>query len=242
MTRVWVWGLLALALALAAGLATFQYVNGAEDRALDRLETVTVIGTLQTVPAETTLQAAQSAGLVGPVEIPAKYLPENAVTAVTPDNAQLVTPVELAAGQIVMAGDFVPSQGLPEPITIPDGQVAVSVSLSDPARVSSFLSPGAHVAVYATARIDQAGTGSVQTRVLFDRVAVLAVGGLTADGNAPLTPTPGGTGDAVITLALDPEDAQSLVHALQTSQLYLALLGDDAKVPISSPLVTSGQG
>lgn len=242
MTRVWVWGLLALALALAAGFATYQYVNGAEDRALDRLDTVTVLGTLQTVPAETTLEAAQSAGLVGPVEIPAKYLPENAVTAVTPDNAPLVTPVDLAAGQIVMAGDFVSPQGLPEPITIPDGQVAVAVSLADPARVSTFLSPGAQVAVYSTARVDQGGSGSVQTRVLFDRVTVLAVGGLTEDGNAPLTSTPTGTGDAVITLAVNPEDAQVLVHALQTSQLYLALLGDDAKVPIGSPLVTSGQG
>lgn len=242
MTRVWVLGVLALALALAAGIAAFQYLSGAEDRALSRLQTVTVLGTLGTVPADTTLEAAQGTGLVGPITVPAKYLPENAVTAVTPDNALLVTPVDLAPGQIVMAGDFVAPQGLPEPIGIPDGHVAVSVALADPARAANFLAPGAQVAVYATSRLDRGGVGSVQTRVLFAQVAVLAVGGLTADTSVPMTDATSGTGDAIITLALLPGDAQDFVHALQTGQLYLALLGNGATVPVTSPLVTAGQG
>ena len=101
-------------------------------------------------------------------------------------------------------------------LVIPDGQLAVTVSLSDPARVASFLQPGSEITIFVTG---QSGN-TKYTQVLIPRTQVLAVGSQvlqTPDGAS------GGNTSALITVAVTPLQAKRLVHASQTLSLYFGL-------------------
>jgi pilus assembly protein CpaB len=129
-------------------------------------------------------------------------------------------------------------------IQVPDGQIAISMALSDPARVGAFVTPGSHIVIYdtyvpavATAAGGAAQTGVVATkttRVLLDDVLVIAIGttSLTppaaANGQAP----PASTG-TLVTVALTPDTAAKLVHGIQTGTLYAGLRGADTKANLS---------
>ncbi len=121
-------------------------------------------------------------------------------------------------------------------INVPSGQVAVSLQLSDPARVGSFVTPGSRVVLFdsfdAASGSDGAGKS---TRVLLDDVLVIAIGqtSLTPTANDSGAPPPGAeSGGALVTVAVTPADAVRLVHGIQTGQIYAALRGTDAKVDL----------
>ena len=80
------------------------------------------------------------------------------------------------------------------------------------------------------------GAGNHQvTRVLLPKVEVLAVGAKTAgnaaadsDANETATATSGGA--KTLTVAVNQNDAERLIHAVQTGTLYFALLDDNSSV------------
>ena len=69
------------------------------------------------------------------------------------------------------------------------------------------------------------------THVLFDDVLVIAIGSTAL---TPAQPTGQATaaqqGGTLVTLALTPEQAPRLVHALQNGTLYAGLRGSDVKI------------
>ncbi len=242
MKRVVLLVILAVLLAVAAGAVTYRFISGAEERALTGFQKVPVYQALEDIPADTTLAAAVAEGLAGPVDFPERYLPTNALTEVTAEDANLITPVDLAAGQILMEGDFVPPADAPVLLAVPPGQAAVSVALGDPQRVGSFLEPGSRIAVLLSeTSVDSAGTSTTQTSVLFENVAVLAIGNVSDSSLLDVSVSVGSSGETtLVTLALDPDQVQALVHAVQTGSLYLALLGEGTQVPVVPPDRTVG--
>ena len=64
-----------------------------------------------------------------------------------------------------------------ETLTIPDGNIAISVNLSDTGRVAGFVNPGAKVAIFLTTNGDKALPDI--TRLLLPKVQVIAVGATT---------------------------------------------------------------
>jgi pilus assembly protein CpaB len=71
-------------------------------------------------------------------------------------------------------------------LTIPEGKMAISVQLTDPARVAGFVSPGAEVAVFINAEPEEIDTQTGATtklpdftRLLLPRVQVIGVGDTT---------------------------------------------------------------
>jgi pilus assembly protein CpaB len=121
---------------------------------------------------------------------------------------------------------------------IPQGKLAVSVSLNDPNRVANFVTPGSDVAVFMT--IGDTGAGGLRrTKVLLPKVRVIANGDRTLTSPAPAPGT--ASQSPVFTLAVNQADAQRLILASQLGQLYFALIGGQAVVNPGDPGVRSDQ-
>ncbi|MEI8080913.1 MAG: Flp pilus assembly protein CpaB [Actinomycetes bacterium] len=154
--------------------------------------------------------AALTAAQVVQTTVPANMVPEKAITNLA-EVAQLKTTVTIFKGQILIARQFASTNatgGLP----IPPGTNAVSIELSDPARVAGFVQPGSQVVVYS-------GTDT-GTTVLLANASVIAVGATTATGTGTANRAVATT---IVTFALTPADAAKLVGNSGRS-LYLGLL------------------
>lgn len=230
--------------ALVGVAAVLLYARGADARAVASQQPSPVYVVKSVVPAGTTLKDAVQNGLIVKTSVVAKGVPAGALTGVDSGNGGLFALSDIQPGEYVLSDRFGVKPVGTKAIEVPAGQVAVSISLADPARVGTFVTPGSHVVLFdsyqATAK-DSASSdsgsasGSVQTRVLLDDVLVIAMGetSLTPapeakDGEQAAAPTPG----ALLTVAVTPADATRLVHGIQTGSLYAALRGTDAKVDL----------
>lgn len=217
--------------------AVLIYARGADARAVAAQQPVDVYVAKAIVPSGTTLKDAVQSGLVIKTSVAAKGRPQGALSGVDSSNGGLFALSDIQPGEYVLADAFGVKPVGTKAINVPAGQVAVSIALSDPARVGTFLTPGSHVVLYNTYEEGKAGSdASTETRVLLGDVLVIAM------GEASLTPTaPNGGNDddaaqpqagALLTVAVAPTDATRLVHGIQTGRLYAALRGDDAKVDL----------
>jgi pilus assembly protein CpaB len=231
--------LLVVAAALVfAGVGTFAvltYVGRAQARAVAGQEPVEVVVSTGVIPRGTTVATARSAGLLGTDVLPRRSVPAAALRTLTSDMDELVAGSALAAGEVVLRGRFVEDLPAPGSVRVPDGRLAVSVELTDPGRVGSFVVPGDEVTVFHFVDAEPRAT-----RALLPRVQVLGVGALTEEP-APTTDTKQqGNADkpvskAIFTLSVDERQAEQLVHASYTGQLHVGLLAD-------TTLVTRGSG
>lgn len=220
---------IAVVLAVLAGLAVFLYARSAETRALQDQAAVTVLVSTSEIPAGLTLGDAVGQGLVEPTQVSDKLAPPAAISTVDASNSALVAADPIPAGQVILSGDFVTQMEQAKPIVIPDGMMAISVVLGDPQKVGSFLRPGSMVAIFDTMSAvsleDANATATLTTRPLIDSVEVLAVGAVTQEGAG--TATPDAWSNALVTLAVDQTQAEKIIHGTQTGQLTMALLGDN---------------
>lgn len=228
--------LVAVGLALLAGVLVFWYANSAEERALDEQQAVSVLVTTADIAKGTTLAVAADAGLVESTQVSDKLAPSGALAAVDGMTGSLIANADIPAGQILLASSFGNEVVMPAGVEIPDGMMAVSVSLGDPQKVGSFLRPGSYIAVFntmtTTSPEDPEAEPEVRTRLLLDRVEVLAVGAATTDGADSAAPED--WSNALVTVAVDQVQAEKLVHGVQTGALYLALLSDDTTLKPSA--------
>jgi pilus assembly protein CpaB len=232
--------LAAMVVGLIGVAAVLFYASGADARAVADQRPQTVYVAQQLVPSGTTAADAVAKGLMVPTKIAAKGVPAGALTTVDAATGRLVALSDIAAGSFVVASRFGATPTGSKAIQVPDGQVAVSVAFTDPARVSTFLTPGSRIVIYDTyqpaAAAPVAGNSAVagkQTRVLLDDVLVIAV------GSTSLTPTASANGQtqapaagALVTVALAPVTATRLVQGIQTGTLYAGLRGTDAKADL----------
>jgi pilus assembly protein CpaB len=233
----------AVLLAIVGVVAVVLYANGADQRAIASAQPRTVFVSAKAVPSGITLNDAIAGGLIVETTLPAKSVPQGALTAVTDDNKGLLALSEIAPGEYIQSARFGPTPQGSQAIRVPPGQIAMSLNLSDPARVGTFVAPGSQIVLYdtvagATATAGGAATQS-QTHVLFDKVLVIAIG---ATALTPAQPSGQATaaqqGGTLVTLALKPDQAPKLVHALAGgSFLYAGLLGSD--VSASTALVVN---
>ncbi len=225
----------AVLLAIVGVVAVVLYANGADQRAIASAQPRTVFVSARAVPAGTTLNDAIAGGLIVETTLPAKSVPVGSLTAVTDDNKSLLALSEIAPGEYIQTARFGTTPQGSQAIRVPNGQIAMSLNLSDPARVGTFVAPGSHIVLYDTIAGATAtgGASSPQpgTHVLFDDVLVIAIG---ATALTPAQPNGQATaaqqGGTLVTLALSPEQAPRLVHALQNGTLYAGLRGSDVKI------------
>lgn len=153
------------------------------------------------------------------MEIPADFVPPSALT-----NA------DLAIGRVprerILAHEFIREERLADPeagvglnAIIPRAMRALSINISDGSAVSGFLNPGNYVDVLVT--IDGDEGREAETRTLLQAVTVLAVNNrLGAGAEAVERSKP------AVTLAVTPELAEKLTHAIAQGTVTLTLRND----------------
>lgn len=244
----------ALVLALVGAGLVIGYVHGADARAVEAQNPVTAYVVKKLVPAGTSLADAESKGLIAPTKVAQTGRPAGVLTAVTASNRSLVATSDIQAGEFVMAARFGTQPANKKAISVPAGKVAVSVQLTDPQRIGQFITPGSHIAVYATHTIKEMGTSKEAkafndldvkgTSVVLPDVEVIAYGSKplqspSGDNSSPDGKKSDGTSGSsskqqdaayLVTLAVTPNDSVRLVHSANDYTLYAGLLGSGAKV------------
>lgn len=228
--------LAAVVVGLIGVVVVMVYANGADSRAVAGQRPQTVYIAAKLVPSGTTAADAVDQGLIVTTQVAAKGLPVGALSKIDEATGKLLALTDIVPGEFVVASRFGATPLGQKAIQVPGGQVAISMSLADPARVGAFVTPGSHIVIYDTyvpaAGAQGAVDGSKETRVLLDDVLVIAIGStsltpVAAVGQA--APAAAGTGGVLVTVALPPETATKLIHGIQTGTLYAGLRGTDTK-------------
>jgi pilus assembly protein CpaB len=224
-----------LALALAAGGAgsMWWYAQGADARAMEGLEAVDVFVATGDIPAGTSLGSAVAAQMLAIQQVPKRLAPTGASVEVDATNSTNVALNDIHTGELVLLTRFAPAQEVSAGLSIPNGYVAVTVSLGDPQRVASFVHVGSQVAIFLTypvkdtdaSNVPSASGNSRATRLLLSKVLVLGVGAATGQ-TAQSEQLP----SALLTVAVAQQDAERLIQALSVGTLYLALMNDQSSV------------
>lgn len=232
-------GLLAVVAFLLAATATtavFLYVKGVRDDA-QTSEQVTVVVASEDIPAGADLDDEITAGVFTTTEIAEDDLVDGAVT----DLAQLdgrTTRYPILAGEQITTARLQGSEDeLPGGVLgIPEGFTAVSVALDAPRVVGGALEAGDHVTIYGTFRPTGGGQANTAqsngvTVNLVPDVQVLRVRDATGGevGSAAV-------GQATVTLALKPRDAQELIFAQEQGTVWFGLLGPNERGVQTPPL------
>ncbi|MCW2798184.1 Flp pilus assembly protein CpaB [Nocardioides sp.] len=227
--------LIAAAVVAALGaVLVFAYVRGADDRAAQKFDTVDVLEATQIINRGETIDDALTNGKIAVKAVGSDQVLATAQKT-TDALAGTVALVPIYPGEQIITEKFgtAAASSAVSDLTIPDGELAISVNLTDPARVAGFVNPGSDVGVYLNG-ID-AATGQPFTRLLLARVSVLGVGSTTP---VTTTTTDQGTGAAtteqlpktLLTLALTPAQAQRVLYAQTNGELAVALLTDKTEL------------
>lgn len=235
--------ILAAAVAALLGVsAVLLYAKSADSRAVTGLQPKPIFVSKQLVPAGTVLKDALANELIVKTTLPASAMPVGALTDVTGSNESLLALGDIQPGEYLQSARFGTTPLGTQAITVPKGQLAVSISLDDSSRVGAFLTPGSRIVLYDTWSVAGASSSDLdkkQTRALFDDVLVIAVGGTSLSPTASQGTQPQASG-TLVTLALTPADSIKLVQAVKTGELYAALRGGDASVDLGK-VITNEQ-
>lgn len=242
----------AAVLALVGGVMVLLYARSADARALSAASPKTVYTSSLLIPAGTSIRDALRLQMLTKTQVPANGVPAGALTQVTDDSASLLALTDIAPGQYVLAASFGDTPVGQRLIQVPAGKLAVSVALSDPARVGSFVTPGSFLTIFATHPLSapvapttdkasptpSATSPGMATSVLLDNVQVIGIGATPLLAGTTQAAPDGDDADAtteqgasfLVTLAVTPEQATKLVHAVNEYTLYAGLRGTEVKI------------
>lgn len=238
--------------ALIAALGTsmvFLYVRGVDTRASEEFDAVEVLTAVEMITPGETLQDAQAAGKIEMGTVGRAQVLDGATTRAA-DIGDKVALTTVFPGEQIVTAKF-GEAGDQEVLTIPEKKMAISVNLTDPARVAGFVNPGAEVAIFVSATPEPpAGAGAEEaevlpefTRLLLPRVPVIGVGTTTV---VPTTTTDEQTGAqtteelprTLLTLAVDQDEAERILYAAGNGEVAFGLLTEKSSVK-AGPGVTA---
>lgn len=241
----------ATVIALIGAVLVLIYARGADARAVEAASPQTVYVSSATVPAGTSLKEAVRLELITQTKTAAAAVPAGALTSVNDANSALLALKDIPPGQYILEASFGETPVGEKKIQVPAGKLAVSVQLSDPARVGNFVTAGSFLTIFAThpeATAPAASGGDENgdatavpettkaTSVLLDNLQVIAMGDAVLTQTQTVTPEEGeeeptaGLPSFLVTLAVTPEQATRLVHGVNSYQLYAGLRGAEVKV------------
>ncbi len=233
----------ALVLAVVGGALVIVYASNADERAIANAQPEKVWVAQQVVPAGTTLKDAERTDLITETQVAAGALPTGALQEITPENNSLLALSDIQPGEYLLGARFGTRPTGEKAIEVPSGMLAVSVELSDPARVGRFVTPGSHIAIYSSYRIKALGEDKRSqqindneikgTSVLLDDVEVIGMGdsALMAPKNAPEDEEEVAAEPSfLVTVAVKPDEAERLIHGINEYKLYAALRGSDVEI------------
>jgi pilus assembly protein CpaB len=221
----------AVVVALVGTALVFLYVRGADQRAESRFETVDVLRATQKIEAGESVDDAAAAGKIALQPVVSDYLLPNHQTSLEALSGQVAS-VPIYPGEQLVANKFGATVEAISSLPIPDGQVAVSINLTDTARVAGFVNPGSEVAIYLTGA--DSSDGQAFTRLLLERVSVIGVGSTTPTETTTTTAEGAQTTEALprtlMTLALDQADAEKVLFSQTNGELAFALLTENSRI------------
>jgi pilus assembly protein CpaB len=223
MSRRAVLVIVALAVAALSTALLTLYVRDAQARADARQDLVQVLVAKQDIPAGTTGQQLLDSGWATLAAIPKAAANPDALSELSAKQRTSHLAAPVYTGEQILRKRL--TQSATSRLAIPEGLVAISVKLDDPARVAGYVEPGSRVAIFATMP-EEGGNG---TRLLLDKVDVLEVGANASGDNR---------GDGTLmTLAVNEEGARKIIFAQTHGSLYVALIND--KSAVGSPESTN---
>jgi pilus assembly protein CpaB len=224
---------------LGAGMVLL-YVRNADTRAEASQQPVQVLKAVAQIEPGETLADAQSKGKLQLGTVPRKQVLPGAVNSV----GDLGTKVALATvypNEQIITAKF-GAAGDQQTLTIPKGNIAISVNLSDTGRVAGFVSPGSNVAVFASTTPKDESKGSDSARLLLPKVSVIAVGATTVVSQTTTDTAGAQTTEqlpkTLFTLSVSQQEAEKLIYASSHGDLSFGLLNDTSKVA-ADPGVTA---
>lgn len=228
--------MLLIAAAVVAALGAtlvFLYVQGAEGRAQDKFETVEVLVATQQIEAGEAANAAYASG-----KIVLQAVPQTQVLAGATSEGDAFT--DLVALSTIFPGEqLIPEKfgggsevQAPTSLPIPKGNMAISVNLTDTARVAGFVDPGSEVAIFLSGNVPPANEDF--TRLLLARVTVIGVGSTTQVTTTTTDPEGAQTVEqlprTLLTLSLEQDQVEKVLFAQGHGELAFALLTPDSRI------------
>ena len=210
-------------------LVLVGYVRGADARALAGAEPVQVLVVDSPIAAGT--PGGELSELVRTDTVPAKAAVEGRVTDLD-ELAGLVATADLLPGEQLLTSRFQSPDRLQAPgtVAVPEGLQEVSVLLEPQRAVGGRLAAGDTVGVY----LSQVQGDAKQTHAVLHRVLVTQVQGAPAAPD-PTTEAAAGTATAaapaahlMVTLAIDAQDAVTVVFGAEHGTLWLSLESEGA--------------
>lgn len=239
--------LVAVLLAIGGGALVVLYAKNADARAIAQAQPEPVYVAQKLVPAGTTLKDAERTQLIVKTSVAAAGLPQGALQEINADNNSLLALSDIQPGQYLLSAGFGSTPVGEKAIEVPPGKLAVSVQLSDPARVGKFVTPGTHISIFATYKIkmlddsDRSKLINEQdikgTHVLMEDVQVIGMGDAPLAAPSKSTDSENqnqsqnqNTQSFLVTVAVTPDQATRLIHGINNYTLYAGLRGSDVKV------------
>jgi pilus assembly protein CpaB len=229
--------ILVVAAALVAVLGAvlvLLYVRGSDSRAQDKYAMAKVLVATAQIPAGESFGQASDQGKIDLQDVVSTDVLAQAATQASQIDRDEVAQAAIYPGEQILPQKWGTVSTLPDQATttlaIPDGDVAISLSLTDPGRVAGFVSKGSHVAIFATT--------PQYSKVLLPDVLVLGIGSTAlTNGNAPAAAS-GGTGQVglpstLLTVAVSQAQAQKILLAQSTTPvntLAFGLLTDTSRI------------
>ncbi len=139
----------AIVIALLGTALIVLYVQGIDKRATEGQELVEVLAATATIDPVSPWPSAMEAGKFEKRQVRRDDMVDGALSS-TGSISDLVSLGTIYAGEQVIAPKFGTLSDT-EGLIIPDDKVAISVELSDPARVAGFVNPGSDVAIFLSA-------------------------------------------------------------------------------------------
>lgn len=218
--------------AVIAALGTalvFFYVRSADDRAADQYDAVTVLRAVKQINPGETVEAAQQAGKIEEGTVAAGQQLPGALTDLSPIQGQIAA-TTIFPGEQIISTKFAGSAADTSSLTIPKGKIAISINLTDTARVAGFVNPGNEVAIFLNG---QGAVGSF-SRLLLPKVQVIAIGTTTTIATTVTDESGAQTTEqlprTLFTVAVTQEEAQKIMFASTNGELALGLLAKDSTV------------
>lgn len=216
---------------IVAALGTtlvFLYARSADQRADEKFEAVPTLVAVKQIDQGERVADAQAAGKfeLGMVS-KAQRLP-GALEDLTSLDGQIAQ-TSIYPGEQIIGSKFAATAASGSSLAIPKGKMAISVNLTDTARVSGFVKPGDQVAIFVTGEVGQTGG----TRLLLPEVDVIAVGttpSLVQGGDDNKHASTENLPRTLLTVGVDQDQAERILFASSKGELAFALLNKDSTV------------
>jgi pilus assembly protein CpaB len=226
----------AVAVGVVASVLSYVFLNNAQNNAYHNAKLVNAYVITKPIPRTLSGVDAANGGYLQSKKVPAEFRPASAVTRLSSIRNEAAN-TNLPVGEIVVDGMFVSPETIASVAaeTVPQGDVAISVSVDQVHAVAGLIQPGDKVDIL----IDINGN---QETTLYQQVPVLAVGTtlVRTPGTASSAQTTATTTSNVITFAVTPAAAARIALADSngggvTGGIYLALeaAGNPAAAPTS---------